>query len=61
MSEQPAKETDTHTPFQRFEEMTRRLLTVPKRELDEKLQSEKQQKATEKRGKKSKNQGRKST
>jgi hypothetical protein len=41
MAAQPDKEPvpdkpDDRTPFQRFEDLTRRLITVPKSEIDEK-------------------------
>jgi len=29
--------TETQTPFQKFKQLTERLLTVPKKELDEKM------------------------
>jgi hypothetical protein len=33
----PAKKIDPLSPFQRFEELTRRLLAVPRKELQQKL------------------------
>jgi hypothetical protein len=41
--------TDTQTPFQKFKQLTERLLSVPKKELDEKL---KEHERTKKRKKK---------
>jgi hypothetical protein len=35
MNEEHSPMQDTATPFQKFEELTRRLLAVPKREVDE--------------------------
>lgn len=46
MNEQTANEADELTPFERFEALTRRLLAIPKQELDEKRAEEKQRKAS---------------
>lgn len=47
MSDESTRLPEGPTPFERFEELTRRLLAVPKRELDEKRDEEKQRKLAE--------------
>ena len=40
--------TDTQTPFQKFKQLTERLLSVPKKELDEKLKEHERKKKRKK-------------
>lgn len=39
---EPADTADGQTPFERFENLTRRLIRVPKHEVDEKRKQDKQ-------------------
>jgi len=39
MSTQAKRENSARTPFEKFADLTKRLFTVPKKELDEKLEA----------------------
>jgi hypothetical protein len=45
----PAKGIESPSPFQRFEELTKRLLAVPRKELQDKLDKYKREKSKRKR------------
>jgi hypothetical protein len=49
MQDSKTKESKTDTPFQRFEELTKRLLAVPKEEADAKAKELKRRRKSSKR------------